>query len=558
MKLFGLLETQYNTFLTTIKTYIANSLSKYNITYNNSTVFGQIITVISGVVQNIMLYIEDSLIEQNKYTAQRKKSVYGLASLSGYQPSLGKAASVQLSISYTPYNIQNFNVIIPNKQQLVCTQNGLYYNIILPQEAITMSISHDNSSKYIYAVQGKFETQIFVSTGGKYYTQNVKYMGNLDPDYIEVKINNEPWEYVESIYDMVSDGKQFTYKVNYIGGIDIIFGNDIHGRSLKDGDVINVNYLLHDGESGNLDINKETYFIFNNELMDTSGEYIDGNSIFNVTFATQDSISSGTNSEDIETTRQMIGLNSRSLVLVSPDNYKTYINRFSFCGYNRTWGEPGSLIINSLIMKNHKLQLNEGLSYFDLKESDFILSPYQKSSIINSLETSGCQLAGVTYNIFDPEICKYALYLYINMKTVIYDKEYIISQIRTLIGDFFSNINNDMYIPKSDIIHLIKSNIPSIDGVSVYFLSERNETALQTKTYNKTTYKYDPSTGTYNKTNEVIYLYEGENPNIGLDDHGNIKLEADEQFPVLMGGWDYINKEGQEVFINDPLIISIM
>lgn len=41
-------------------------------------------TVIAGIAHNIMLYIEDSLVEQNKYTAQRKKSVYGLASLSGY------------------------------------------------------------------------------------------------------------------------------------------------------------------------------------------------------------------------------------------------------------------------------------------------------------------------------------------------------------------------------------------------------------------------------------------------------------------------------------------
>ena len=50
-------------------------------------------------------------------------------------------------------------------------------------------------------------------------------------------------------------------------------------------------------------------------------------------------------------------------------------------------------------------------------------------------------------------------------------------------------------------------------------------------------------------------MYPGENPNLGLDEHGNIYLPSDEQFPVLMGGWDYINSEGQEVNA-EPIIIT--
>jgi hypothetical protein len=53
-----------------------------------------------------------------------------------------------------------------------------------------------------------------------------------------------------------------------------------------------------------------------------------------------------------------------------------------------------------------------------------------------------------------------------------------------------------------------------------------------------------------------VRLYDGENPNIGLDSHGNIYLQTDEQFPVLMGGWSYKNKDGQEVSIVDPLFIT--
>lgn len=555
MRIFNLLQTRYNDLSQSIKTYLTKTLSKYDSSYGSNTVFGQLINVLNAVVQNMMLYIEDSMIEQNKYTAQRKKSIYGLAAQAGYQPSLGKASGVQLALSYTPTNISNLNIILNNKEELTCTQNGLIYNIILPQEAIVLSITQDNSTKYLYAIQGRFETQTFISSGGKYYSQNFKFMGNLDTDYLEVYINNEKWDYAESVYDMIPDGKQWTYRISPISGIEIIFGNDCHGRALKTDDVIRITYLLHDGESGNLDVNNDTYFIFNNSLYDISGDELDGNNVFNVTFATSDAVTAGTNSESIEQVRQMIGLNSRSLVLAHPQNYKALLNRFSFCGYNRTWSEKGSMVVNSLIMKNYKLQLENGLDYFSLSEQDFILTPQQKTSIKNYIENSGNQLAGVSYNIFDPQLCKYAAYIHVTLKNENTDKVYISSKIRTLIGEFFSNIQSDIFIPKSDIIQLIKNEVTEIDSVDLYFLSELNETALQTGQYINTTYLYDPSLGTYKKSVENVYLYPGENPNLGLDAHGNIYLRSDEQFPVLMGGWDFLNSENQEVKVTDPVII---
>lgn len=554
MKIFSLLQTKYHLIEQAVKTYLSKQLTDMNTSYGNNTVFGQLINVLNNTVQNMMLYIEDSLVEQNKYTAQRKKSIYGLAAISGYNPCLGKAAGVQLTLSYIPTNESDLNIIINNHEQVTCTQNGLIYNLILPQEAIILSVDKDNSSKYIYAVQGRFETQSFVSTGGKYYTQNVNFVGNLDTDYMTVKVNNEKWDYCVSVYDMDADGKQWTYKISPVGGIDIVFGNDCYGRALKPDDFIEIKYLLHDGDSGNMDINNESYFVFNNNLKDISGKEIDGNNVFNIVCTTIDDVTSGTNSESIEQVRQMIGFNSRALVLASPENYKVFLNKFSFCGYNRTWTERGSMVVNSLIMKNYKLLLNESKTYFDLKEEDFKLSKTQKQSILNCINNSGQQLAGTTYNIFDPELCKYALYIYVKLKSISYDKISIESQIRKHIAEFFSNINSDIFVPKSDITHLLKNNIPEIDGVTLYFLSEKNETALQTKTYDKVIYKYDPITGSYKKEIQKVYLYDGENPNLGLDAHGNIYLESDEQFPVLMGGWDYLNGT-EEITITDPLII---
>lgn len=546
MKIFSLLDIQYSDFTSKVKSYLSKMLSEYGNHFGSNTIFGQILTVIGNAVQNIMLYIEDSLVEQNKYTAQRKKSIYGLAALSGYQPSYGKASIVSLKMNFTPHNKNenndSINVLINNHEPMTCTQNGLIYNLILPQESIVMNPERDNHFKYLTAVQGRFESQRFISEGGQYYTEHFTFNGNMDTDYISVKVNDEKWDYCVSLYDMDSNAKQYTWKTSIDGGIDLIFGNGTHGKQLNVNDVIDITYLVHDGEIGNVNPQLETYFTFDNPLNDINGDTHDGNSLFNVTFADTDPITSGSNSETMQSVRHMIGLNSRSLVLASPQNYKMFISRFGFVGYNRTWNDAGSMVVNSLILKNFKSLVGNGSDYFKLNESDFKLSDAQKKSIYDCIESTGNQLAGIKYNIYDPDLCKYAMYIYISLKDHKKDKEHIKSMIRQLIGDFFTNVESDIFIPKSDIIQLIKNNIENIDGVDVYILSQRNEEAIMT---NK-----------YIENGKEVFIYDGENPNLGLDTHGNIWLKNDSQFPILMGGWDYMNDDGTPVTINDPLIIT--
>lgn len=555
MKIFSLLDTQYKTFQTQVQSYLAKSLSKSKVSYGSNTIFGQILTVVGNAIQNIMLYIEDALVEQNKYTAQRKKSIYNLAALSGYMPSLGKAAVASIKLNFMPHNETSYSVILNNKEPLTCTQNGLRYNILMSQEGVILNVDKDNAPKYFTAVQGIFEKQKFVSTGGQYYTINFKYIGNIDTDYMTVKVNNEEWECMPSLYDMGSVKKQYTFKVSPGGGIDLIFGNEAHGKVLNVNDIVEVEYLIHDGENGNLNPNLETYFTFDNSLSDTDGDIHDGNALFNVTFSEKDPITAGSNSESIEHVAHMIGLNSRSLVLASPDNYKVLIGKFGFCGYNRTWSDANSTVVNSLIIKNFNNDVATGADYFKLTEKDFKLNEFQKNSIYNYIENNGGQLASVKYNIFDPDLCKYAMYVYIKLKNKKYNKDLITKQVRHLVGEFFTNIESDIFIPKSDIIHLIKSNVEGIDSIDIYLLSQKNEHAIYTKRYIEEIYEMNNLTGQYIKKTKSIKLYDGENPNLGLDSHGNIYLKSDSQFPVLMGGWDYKNSEGELVTITDPLTI---
>jgi hypothetical protein len=566
MRLIPLIKMKYAEYERAVKSYLAEKLSSYGEKYGSSTVFGQLLSVLGSTTENTMSYIEDAMTEQNKYTAQRKRSVYSLAVISGYIPSMGHAAVANLTVNFKPSNQSRLGIVISNRTKVICTQNGMVFNIVLPQESIIMDLDSDKYVKQLYAVEGKFETQKFVSKGGQLYSQLVRTKGDVDTDYISVKINGDTWEKIDSIYDMAPDGKQYIVRPTQVKGFTVTFGNDECGRSLKEGDLIEVTYLMHSGEAGNIDPMKECHWAFKDPLLDISGEEVDGNQVLVVNCDNTHGVTAGTYSETTELVRSAIGTSSRSLVLADPKNYKTLIDRFSFCGYSRTWSEEGSLIINSIIMRNYREMLKEGKDYFSLSESDFTLTEAQKQSVVNTIDNSGQQLAGAVYNIFDPELCKYACYIYVKMKRVNYNQTFITNKIRDLVGEFFSDIENDMFIPKSDLIHLIKNSISEIDSVDVYFLSERNERAIRDGYYTETDYKYDPATGHY-KIKETKYAVEpGEDPGVGLDEHGNIWLTSQHQFPVLMGGWSYdnpsaasreVSQEPQTIQVNDPLTVVI-
>ena len=555
MKILDTLSMTFERYMTQVKSYMQENVPNFS-RIGNSSVIGQLINVIGASVNNVMIYLQDAFAEQNKYTAQRKKSIYGLAAQTGFNASLGYAAGMNFRMTYMPNNVNDLTYILKNKTKVLCTQNGLTYNIILPQENVIFTTAKDMSSKQIYAVEGTFETQEFISTGGQLYSINVVFNGDCDISYTEVYVNDELWTRRESLYDMAADGKEYVIHTSLNKGFDIIFGNDNFGRSLKVDDKITVNYLTHNGELGNIDYSLPVSIVFSDPIVDASGNEIDADEVFNIEIAERPA-NNGTYSDKTDFVKEMIGYNSRAMVLADEKNYKLYLNRISFVGWNHTWSEEGSLVVNSIILKNYKTQMENGDEYFNLKEKDFILSDEQKKSIQTSIKNSGTQLAGTVLNIFDPKLVKYAVYVYIKMNDVSYDKTLIQDTIHKLIGQFMGDIDSDTIIAKSDIVHLLKSNIENIDSVDIYFLSERNEKAIIDGKYTIENYIYNPKTKLYD-TKSTTYSVIGD-PGLGLDAHGNIFVESVFQFPVLMGGWQYVSSssafEKQYTTVSDPVII---
>ena len=134
MKLFRLTDTAFANFDNAVNNYFNKIFASLGIQFSDNQIFKVIFTGLNGIMQNIMLYIEDAFTEQNIETAVRKKSIYSLAKLSGYEPYYGSAATGILIASIISNNNKSNDVrkiYIPNHAVILDADSGQNYILYL-------------------------------------------------------------------------------------------------------------------------------------------------------------------------------------------------------------------------------------------------------------------------------------------------------------------------------------------------------------------------------------------------------------------------------------------
>ncbi len=573
---------------------------KLNINSNdalNNSVIGHLSSAISSLYDNNIEYLEDALTEQNKYSAQRKKSIFALASQSGYEPSYGTTQQVTIGINVKTNNINTGKISLNNHCKFLCTTNGLYYTLQLPfneaSDSYLIPLTGDHRTHNFTLYQGTFNTRIFQYDPVRpTHTIHLDHYGNIDTTKLHIffpHLSNNPDTSIIEPYEVDSSnfsGSGIGYIVKYSprGGIDIIFINDntdYYSGLTKDQTYpyseITVEYITHDGDIPNLSENLN--FILVDSVYDTyTGEEYNGNEFLNISTL---SIIPGTGSDTTEKVRALIGYNSRTNVLTMPNHYKAFLSRFGCVGYSKTWSDPNSMRVHSRIIKNYKNNTgNSSNNYFQLNESDFILSTTEKQEIKQALINSGLMLAGTEYDILDTEVVKYALYVFIKLKKggsggTTYNNNnsnhlLLKTQIVNILTQFFYNTEIDGFISKSELINEVYSKLNSqysvnnsIDSLDIYILSEQNEKAKINGYYYDKKFIYHPIQGYTFQGNPVKVMYDYNSPNqkqLGLDTHGNIDTtDKPYQLPIVSGGWSWKNDSDQLIYINpnEPIIVEI-
>jgi len=548
MKLFNIQQTTFDNFDDTIKSYLSKALGSNGNQFSKTNIFSIIFDGIKGVMQNAMFYIEDALTEQNIKTAFRKQSVYSLAKTSGYDPYYGAAAVGTIFASYTVNNglVSGASKIYINDGTVIRNSiTGVNYVISIPTGHYVVDLANPITKHQFKIVQGSWNTAQFSATGEALEAFHITAGAMYDRDYLTVTVDGKQYTQAACLYDMKPGGNEYVVSTGYDNTFDIIFGNDNFGTQLKNGQTVIVKYITHLGESGNIYKNAEPLFKFASTCYDSFGNDVNPNDYIKLSMDSQ--ISGGTNSDTIENVKMMVGYNSRSLVIASPENFKLFLSRFSFIGHNNIWTNPNSLNVIISCLANYKHQLNNYSDYLNIKDSDILLSEEQKSMIIDTFANSNKTFAGINIKFMDPKIYKYAAICYIKIDSP-YNKESVKESVKEILSNMFVNMDdNVLFIPKSDVIKTVLDNNSSIVSFDISFISESNETAYRNGYYYKYELRHINNSEEYMP---VKYMYDSSKA-LGLDDYGNIVVDTEMDVPLLHGGFKYYPDKSKQYSIGE-------
>ena len=550
------------------KTYVTRVYNRANTLFTEASPFAQIIGVFSELYELFMFYIEDALVEQNIYTAQQSESIYGMSRLTGHDATRGFAATGEIEFRWKPgadlSKIAGTGLNIDARAELKCDLNSLFYTLMTSKDKFRLEKSNMTKIKCAI-VQGQYESQTVTGTGEKLQSFNIQTKKLSDHSLVSVSVNGEKWTKHNSLYDLLNDEKGYLIKTGISGGIDLYFGNGAFGAIPALGSSIEVEYVNHDGFTGNIDDGQDITFKWQSEGTDSVGEEHDLNEFLDITLTSSPKM--GADRESTEFTKIMTPLASKSFVLATPDNYEYFLSRYGLFSYidayNTTSDEylDDDNVIYIFAVPDVKKKLITGQDYFSIPENEMFFDQNEYDKMSQVIQDSGQQMVTTEIVFVKPKVRKYSMDINIRYFEG-FTKEEIFNDVRAKVSDYLLNITRRDKLPKSDIVYILEE-IEGIDAVNVRFISETEETARRLGYYESVTTTVQPQEPVvledigngkqkyifFKKVEEVKTIDVDASTVIpytvaGLDEWGDIIMEK-EEVAVFRGGWQ--DRDGDQI-----------
>ena len=533
---------KFEQIITDTRDYLISTYSQAKSVFTKASPFGQILDVLTEYAQLIFLYIEDALVEMNITTANKQRSVFGLSRLTGHNPTRALSAQGTLNIKISPSAKSEVNasyIMLLDKTKLTCINNGYKYFVQLGNslENIKININEINQIP-VKIIQGEIEEQTVAGNNQPLQSYTFTSKKPIENEMVWVYVNGEAFEVVDSLYDMTKGDRLCIVKTGISGGIDVYFGNEDYGIIPGLGSTITVRYVKTDGFSGNIfaKSNQVTWEWVDKGFTNT-GEEADLNVVFSTSI--DKPIILGADAESIELTKIIAPKTSRSYVLANPDNYVKLLSRFnySYVDAYTTWDDEyidDDNIVYLFLIPDIQRRLSKNTDYFTTDIKNFYLDADEKAAIYDYINRSGQQIMSTELSIVDPVVTKYALNIFIRIFDTT-DQITIKSEITNKLTEYLLKVNRRDKIPKSDIVSLIEG-VEGVDSVSISFVSKVNEDAIIDGFYIKRNNSIDRIRGIMTVTETKIEVPEGTDPNLGLDEFGDVVIGLNE-LPLIRGGW---------------------
>lgn len=542
MKFLDPSKISFQQIQTSVRDWLIDTYAQSNVVFSRTSPYGQLLDVMQEFLQLVFLYIEDVVVEMNIYTATKARSIYGWARLAGHNPTRALSAQGTLSVKISPGAEVPLNasyVLLLDKTRLSCESNNKKYFVQLGNTTGSLRIDlKSNEVIPIKIVQGALESQALTGDGTELQSYTITSKKRIENEMVWVTVNGENFEVVDSLYDMRKGEKLCMVRTGLSGGIDLYFGNEDFGYIPPSGSTINVTYVLSDGFEGNL-------FAKSNAVVwkwlepgyANTGDEVDLNKLFITEI--KKPIILGADQETPELTKLIAPKTSRSYVLANPDNYIAYLSRFNYAYVDAYTTKDDDYVkddnvIYLFLIPDIARRLSKNTDYFTTPLTNFYLDEDEKNALIEFIDMSGKQIVSTELNVIDPTLTKYVLNVYLRIYDTV-DQPTLKSEIISKITDYLLKVTRRDKVPKSDIIAIIEG-IKGVDSVNVSFVSDENERAIINGYYIQKVEKLDRVRGISVVQENKIKLAPGDDPNIGLDEFGDIKIGLNEM-PVIRGGW---------------------
>jgi hypothetical protein len=540
--------------------YLQRQYDQAGEVFTPASPFGQILTVVANLGELILFYIESVATELNISRARNIESIYGLSRLTGHDPTRGISAQgvIGLRLNTSAASLVNGDYLqILNYAPLEIGQNSLTYFIKFDSDYIRLE---KTSRQFVNVelIQGKREDQTFTGTGLDLQSYNLTTKDPTDQYMVDVHVDGKLWKKVNSLYDMNNGEECVMIKTSVNGGLTCFFGNQQFGQPPALGSIIKVTYVKTRGSAGNIG-GKNLDLKFLEPATDSTGEDVDMNAVLSLNIVRNPMF--GSDSEDPSFTRLIAPYQSNSFVLANPNNYIYYLSKYDFFSFVDAYNTKDDQyldddnIIYLFLIPDIAKKITSDKDYFTVPVDEFSMTADEKEMVYEILNESGRQIVTAEVRINDPIIKRYSLNVVIRYVEG-FDKDEMHASIREQLSTYFIYINRRDRIPRSDLISIIE-NVDGVDSVNVFFISEANEKAIADGFYEVPVYGVDPVTDqkVLIETKKVE-IKEGEDPQIGLDEFGDVVI-GPEDLAIIRGGWDDRNGTFYEVTPNKSAVSSL-
>ena len=261
-------------------------------------------------------------------TALLRDSVVSHAKTLGYVPYSTKAPIATINFLVQSSSSSLANLTLPAGFSFLSNQidNKVYNFVVLEDTLVTKA-----NNSYYFENLDIYEGQLITYNFTQNVTTNPKQIftlqdTNIDTRTIKVRVSPSSTSTESSVYNLVSDildvnssSEVYFLQEGRNGKYELYFGNDVMGKSIADGSIVSISYLLTNGTSAS----KANNFIATATLSDTLGE-----SLTNFTITPVSAASGGAERESVDDIK--FGAAAQFTTqnrLITTKDYESYLKR---------------------------------------------------------------------------------------------------------------------------------------------------------------------------------------------------------------------------------------